>query len=215
MKTTSDNPGKLFEKFGRTANPGDVIFREGDFGDTLYIIQEGAIEIRKKAGNAFKVLTTLKAGEFFGEMALIDKSPRSATAVAVAPCRLLEVTHRSFEYMLEHNLDFTKRLVTELVEKIRNSNQMIFDLLTRNKKHHVANALVRYSREHWDMTTQGNRIEVVPFLEWASTSIGIEREQILGILNGMITAKKILYRDDKGVKYIFLPLNTMRESGNG
>ena len=210
----TDNQGKLFDKFGKTVRNGEAIFREGDFGDTLYILQEGKVEIRKKAGNAFKVLTTLDPGDFFGEMALIDKSPRSATAMAISECRLLEVTHRSFEYMLEHNLDFTKRLVKELVEKIRNSNQMIFDLLTSNKKHHVANALVRYSRDHWDMTTQGNRLEVVPFLEWAASTIGIEKEQILEILNGMIAARKILFSQENDTRFIYIPLKTMSENRN-
>lgn len=201
----SDNPSKLFEKFGRRLGKGEIIFREGDFGDTMYIIQEGEIEIRKRAGQAFKVLSSLRAGDFFGEMALIDKSPRSATAVAIADSALLEVTHRSFEYMLEHNLDFTKRLVRELVEKIRSSNELIYELLTKNKKHRLVNALVRFSRFNWSPTPKGNAIELNPFLEWASGTIGIERQQIITILNNLVKEKGLFLEKRDNRQYLIVP----------
>jgi CRP/FNR family transcriptional regulator, cyclic AMP receptor protein len=70
----------------------EVIFREGDTADALYMIESGRVEIQ--AGR--RVLTILGPGEFFGEMSLIDPSPRSATAVAATDVRLVPVSEKEF-----------------------------------------------------------------------------------------------------------------------
>ena len=75
--------------FGITYRKGDVIFNEGDMGDTMYIIQSGVVEISHiKDGNR-NVLAILEKGNFFGEMALIDSRTRSATATSISRSRLL------------------------------------------------------------------------------------------------------------------------------
>lgn len=65
-----------------TYKDGQVIFEEGSHGDWIYVVQEGEIEISKKAGTERHVIEVLKAGDVFGEMAYIDKEPRSASAAA-------------------------------------------------------------------------------------------------------------------------------------
>jgi CRP-like cAMP-binding protein len=177
---------KIFEKLVRQFPTGAAIFREGDFGDAMYIVQSGEAEVRKKAGDHEKLLYHLNPGDFFGEMALIDRSPRSATVIATTPLVLLEVTMRSFEFMLEKNLDFTKRLVRELVDKIRSSNELITELLTQNKRHRVAGALVSFSRARAKYAPQGNLVRLAEFVPWVCSSTGIERAQVLEILNSFI-----------------------------
>ncbi len=72
---------------------GDVIFAEGDLGDSLYVIVEGEVEIlRKDSGGQQKVIATLAPPEFFGEMSLIDKEDRSATARVKSDCVLIQMT---------------------------------------------------------------------------------------------------------------------------
>jgi CRP-like cAMP-binding protein len=65
-----------------TFRDGQVIFEEGSNGDWIYVVEEGEIEISKKIGGQKIVIEILKEGDVFGEMAYIDKSPRSATAAA-------------------------------------------------------------------------------------------------------------------------------------
>ena len=64
---------------------GDVIFEEGSTGRELYVVLDGAVEIAKVNAGSKTVIITLGKGEFFGEMAVIDGSARSATAIASAP----------------------------------------------------------------------------------------------------------------------------------
>jgi CRP-like cAMP-binding protein len=66
---------KLFERFGREFPPGTVIFKEGDVGNEMYVIQSGKINITKSSRDQEKLLVTLGPGAFFGEMAIINNSP--------------------------------------------------------------------------------------------------------------------------------------------
>jgi CRP-like cAMP-binding protein len=82
--------------FGRVYRRGEVIFEESVPGDEMYIIQSAAVEISRNHGNRRVTLNLLEKGEFFGEMALVDSQPRSATATAVGRTRLLPVSKRIF-----------------------------------------------------------------------------------------------------------------------
>ena len=68
--------------------PGDYVFREGEFGQTAYIIETGTMELTKYTGDEHTVLTELEKGALFGEMAIIDNSARSASARAKTECVL-------------------------------------------------------------------------------------------------------------------------------
>src|ERR1041384_2488641 len=70
---------------------GDVIFRQGDEGSSLFVIEAGAVEISYGDGRARGVLASLFAGQYFGEFSLFDRSPRSATATAAKPSRLVRL----------------------------------------------------------------------------------------------------------------------------
>ncbi|HEC79855.1 MAG TPA: cyclic nucleotide-binding domain-containing protein, partial [Firmicutes bacterium] len=73
---------EVFEKYGKVYKNGEVICKEGDKGDSMYIIYEGAVKITKRAHDKETTLAVLKEGDFFGEMAIIDREPRSASAIA-------------------------------------------------------------------------------------------------------------------------------------
>ena len=70
---------------------GEVLFREGDHGDRLYVLIAGQVHISKRKDNTKEVLATLGVGECFGEMALVDQEPRSADAVSATDCMVIEV----------------------------------------------------------------------------------------------------------------------------
>lgn len=75
----------------RKFSAGEVLFREGDHGDRLYVLIAGQVHIAKRKDNTKEVLATLGVGECFGEMALVDQEPRSADAVAATDCMVIEV----------------------------------------------------------------------------------------------------------------------------
>ena len=72
----------VFERFAVTFQKGDIIFCEYEPGDNFYLIQEGSVQIVKIMGNIEKIIDILYPGEIFGEMAILEEAPRSATAMA-------------------------------------------------------------------------------------------------------------------------------------
>ena len=127
----------LIDRFAKDYEPGTVLFREGDPGDFMYVIQSGSVEIRREIGELERVLAVLPAGEFFGEMALINARPRSATAVVREPSRLLVIEPRTFEAMLRGRVEIAVRLIRTLASRLERANQQIELLLLPNANHRV------------------------------------------------------------------------------
>ena len=95
--------------------PGDVVFAEGDKGDKMYVIRSGEVEILRDG----HVVETLAPGGIFGEMALIDGSPRAATARAKTACELAPITEKSFLFLVHETPFFAIAVMRTLAERLR------------------------------------------------------------------------------------------------
>jgi CRP-like cAMP-binding protein len=100
---------------------GDIIFSQGQPGDVMYIIKEGEVDIR--LGD--KILDTIGPDGFFGEMALIDDAPRSASAVARTDCKLSPVNQKRFLFMVQQTPFFALRLLKAMSARIRRHNDKV------------------------------------------------------------------------------------------
>lgn len=90
----------------RKFSSGEVVFEEGELGDALFVVAGGAVEVlRKNELGELRVIETLEAPEFFGEMSLIDKEQRSATVRARADTVLLQLTAENFAAFRKHHRD--------------------------------------------------------------------------------------------------------------
>jgi CRP-like cAMP-binding protein len=106
---------------------GDVIFEEGSTGRELFVVLDGQIDIVKKNGDSKTVIVTLSKGEFFGEMAVIDGSARSATAVSAAPkTRVMRINHARFVYLVSQQPAFALMVMDALSKRLRASNALTF-----------------------------------------------------------------------------------------
>lgn len=105
----------------RAYKAGEVIFNEGDPADNLYVIQEGTVDIR--LGN--RTLATLRKNDMFGEMALIDKAPRSATAVAVGDASVVPVSEKQFLFLVSHTPYFALSVMRVLADRLRMMNRTL------------------------------------------------------------------------------------------
>ncbi|MCK5735399.1 MAG: cyclic nucleotide-binding domain-containing protein, partial [Spirochaetaceae bacterium] len=92
-----------FERFAKTYKAGQIVFCEYEPGDAFYLIQSGRVKIVKIFGNIEKTIDILKPGEFFGEMALLENAPRSASIIALDDCKLLEFNRNNFEVLMIGN----------------------------------------------------------------------------------------------------------------
>ena len=113
------------------------IFKETDPGDAMFVVLDGTVKIVKLVtGNKFKTLVAMGVGEFFGEMALLDGQPRSASAVAHGTARVLRIGRDEFSALMSENpylgLKVVIRLSRNLVERLRNTNNQVVEMASWN-----------------------------------------------------------------------------------
>ena len=111
----SDSLARLLVGF----EAGQGGFREGDAGSEMYIIEEGQVEIVRGYGPHERRLVLLEAGDFFGEMSVLEDAPRSATARALVPSKLLAVDASTFDLMLRQNSEIAVRMLRTLSHRLR------------------------------------------------------------------------------------------------
>jgi CRP/FNR family transcriptional regulator, cyclic AMP receptor protein len=98
---------------------GDIIFREGDEAHELFVVKSG--EVRIQLGN--RTLAELSANDVFGEMALIDNGPRSATALAVTDVELVAVSEKQFLFLVSQTPYFALKVMRVLAQRLRVTNK--------------------------------------------------------------------------------------------
>jgi CRP-like cAMP-binding protein len=97
---------------------GEILFSEGEKGDCMYVLLEGAVDVRVGG----KTVEQSERGALLGEMALIDGSLRVATVVATEPSRLVRVDERRFNLIIQQNPFFARHVMKVLVDRLRHMN---------------------------------------------------------------------------------------------
>jgi F420-non-reducing hydrogenase small subunit len=115
------------EIFGSFFEKGTVVFREGDLGELMYIIQSGGVEISQLQEGREVVLALLERGDFFGEMALVDQRPRSATVTTIQPTRLLPLSRSSFLERISQDPGVAFHLFKSLSRRVEQATHLLRD----------------------------------------------------------------------------------------
>jgi CRP-like cAMP-binding protein len=126
----------------RSYEKNSMIFSEGENGDELYIIKTGSVKIVKIVDDNEVLLAVLKAGDIFGEMALLESKPRAASAVAYENCRVTAVNKANFELMITQEPQMIARLTTLLAERIWSIYRQLANTLIDNPQGRMYDALV-------------------------------------------------------------------------
>ncbi|WP_437681056.1 Crp/Fnr family transcriptional regulator [Sorangium sp. So ce131] len=147
-----------FARYGREYVPGDVLFREGESGDVMFVIQSGAVRITKSVAGEDKLLAVLGPGEFVGEMAILNQKPRNATATVTEPSRCLVIEARKLETMLQSNAEIAFRLIKKLAKRLDAADALVDILMHRDPKARVMLALARHAEAFGQHTPEGIRI---------------------------------------------------------
>ncbi len=124
----------LFWKFGQEFPKGTILFREGEPGREMYIIQRGKVQVRKKVGATEKVLAELGEGEFLGEMALLLGVNRSATVEVMEDSRILVVQPEAFESLLKSNIEIALKMLKKMAARLLALDQYFELALLEEKK---------------------------------------------------------------------------------
>ncbi len=180
------NEDVLFQKLGRVFPPGTVLFKEGETGREMYVIQSGRIRISKNVRGEEQVLATLPAGEFFGEMAILNNKPRSATATTVEECKMLVIDPKTFELMLKNNIEIAVRMIKKLSQRLQEADDQIESLLYKDANSRVVHTLTRAADSSGKQVEDGIKINMS--VEDLASKTGLEPEQ----------AREIIGRLEKG-----------------
>ena len=110
---------------GRLYNDGEVIIRQGESGDCLYVIQKGKVEVIDESGESEMKLAELGETEFFGEMGLFEKDVRSATVKAIGETKVLTIDKRNFYQTIQKDPSIAYRLLEKLSNRLRETNNKL------------------------------------------------------------------------------------------
>lgn len=147
-------------RFSRELQPGSVLFREGDEGNEMFVIQAGHLRITKRIAQGEKILATLGPGEFVGEMAILNAKPRTATAVVTddGPARVLAIDSKRFEQMIAHNREIVFRLIKRLAARLDSADALIEILMHKDPKARLVRALARHAESFGEPRQDGVRV---------------------------------------------------------
>jgi len=176
----SQGQREVFSRFGAEYQPGELLFREGDPGDEMYIIQEGRVKLFKLIRGTKKVLQTVGPGEFFGEMSVLNRRPRSLSAEAAAYVRVLRFPHEGFEKLVVNNTGLANRIIRTLAERLQNADNHIENLLYHDIESRVINALLQIAEDKGLPADVGVRVNITP-REMAET-MGIDVTQVKRVI---------------------------------
>ncbi|MBI5181659.1 MAG: Crp/Fnr family transcriptional regulator [Nitrospirae bacterium] len=182
------NGGHLFERFGKTIPKGTVLFREGDLGQEMYIIQGGKVKISKRVRNIEKTLSIIGKGEFFGEMAILNDKPRSATGEVIEDSEILVIDRNTFETMIKGNAEIALRIIKKLAQRLQEADNQIENLMIKDNTSRVVNLLAKIAKDKGIDTVMGG-VVIDNTTEDMASMLGMAREQVDKILEKIVKSR--------------------------
>lgn len=185
-----------FERFAKKYAPGQVVISEFEPGDTFYLIQRGSVQLMKYVNGTEKNLDILKPGEFFGEMAILDNSPRSATCMAKTSVKCLEFSKENFESIVTGNAVLALNLLKLFCKRIYDQRRRFKILAIKDLQARIADVFILLD----EMNPPNNSnersrkfyVNTGDIAHWAGLSFEITREEI----NRLVEKRKIeVYND--------------------
>ena len=119
-------------ELGRLYADNERIVNEGDMGEEMFVLQTGKVKITKNSPTGEMTLTVLESGSIFGEMALFDKTPRSANVVAVGQARILSIDKKKLFKTINRDPTLVFKILNSLSSRVRTLSNEVMEL--RNNK---------------------------------------------------------------------------------
>jgi CRP/FNR family cyclic AMP-dependent transcriptional regulator len=127
---------------------GQIIFQQGDDGDAMFLVESGLVKISAESADGQEaILTEIRPGETFGELALLDGAPRSATATALADTVTLRLPRQAFDELLDTDAAFPRRIMESLAHELRRATHHVGELHFLDLPGRLASRLARMARE--------------------------------------------------------------------
>ncbi len=181
---------QLFARFGKTCPAGTVLFREDERGDTMYVVQSGRVRITKEGKDGQKTLAVLGAGEFFGEMAILNNKPRTASAEVVEDARLLVLDGKTFEQMVVSNTEIAVRLIKKMARRLDSALALVEILMHRDPKARVILGLSREAEVNGQEREDGS-VFIPLALDALAENVGLHVNQVTEVLKRLARLRMV------------------------
>lgn len=176
----------------RTFKAGTILFRENEIGTTFYLVVSGAVKIytTNKHGED-KIMSILSVGDSFGELALLDGKPRSATAQAIEDTKVLSLSAKQFQQLLKDHFDINLSILKQLSARLRETNQQVQDLTYMDARQRVVKNLIKLANDHGSRNGTIVQIQIKLNYNELSQLAGVPKTLVFQVLHEL-QSKRIL-----------------------
>lgn len=189
----------LFEKYGKSYKPGEIIFCEYEPGDDFYLILDGHVRITKIVSDNEKTLDMMGPGDIFGEMAILEQQPRSATVIAQDDVRVLVFNRENFELILKSNPQMALKLLKIFCKRIYDAKRQLMILTLEGDEYRVADVFVMMAEKQGIPLDQRAKVEIKLTPEEIANMCAIPVDNCIKVLKQYARGGKIDLFDDRVV----------------
>jgi CRP/FNR family cyclic AMP-dependent transcriptional regulator len=184
---------QLSQRFGRVFPKGTVLFRDGEPGKEMFVLQQGRVNVSKKVGEVEKILASMGPGEFLGEMSILNNKPRSATATCAEDSKLLVIDAKTFEAMIRGNAEIAIRMIKKLAGRLAEADDQIENLLFADASSRVVHFLAT-AAEKAPKGPGGHKVAMPP--KELPGRVGVRADQVDGVLMKLLKSQIVSVEPD-------------------
>jgi CRP/FNR family transcriptional regulator, cyclic AMP receptor protein len=173
-------PDEQLQRFSREYAPGAEICREGQVGEEMYIIQKGKVRVSKRFAGKTHVVTVLEKGDFFGEMAIVNRIQRTATVTAIDEVELLVFDREGLQNLIARNTKIAMTIIDKLCRRLQNANIKIQHLVKKDA-HGLIALHLRYLFQELPGGSPSTAYQKC--LDDISLSLELPMEEVRGVLD--------------------------------
>ncbi len=187
----------MFNRFMKTFRKGDIIFCEWEPGDTFYLIQSGRVQIVRIIGELEKNIDVLYPGEVFGEMAILEEAPRSATTIAMDEVKALEFNRENFEVLMMGNPQIAMKLLKLFIKRIYDQKRRFMILTLGDTEARVADVFLMLAENQAVDPSTADSMDFKTSVDDISHWAGIPTGQCREVLNHFVALRRIEIHPDR------------------
>jgi CRP-like cAMP-binding protein len=186
------------DRFARDYAAGSVVFEERDEANCMYVVQRGEVEIIRHSGAEARLVAIIPAGEFFGEMGLINGRPRTATARVRRDARLLQLDADTFEAMVKSRKEIAIRMIKTMSARLERANDQVELLLLQDPTHRVVECLRQLAENYGEPNEDGSAVHVPVSLDELAASVTLSVDETTDILQKLALARLVVHSSEAG-----------------
>jgi CRP/FNR family cyclic AMP-dependent transcriptional regulator len=190
------NPS-LTQRFGKIYQNQEIIFSEYEPGDTFFLIQTGKVQIVKIMGEIEKTLDVLEPGEIFGEMAILEDIPRSATAMALGRVQLLEFPRENFQVLMQGNPAIALKLLKLFTKRIYDQKRRFMILTLTEVDAKIADVFIMLAEKETSNLASRDAMEIHATIDDIAHWAGIPPVKCKTVIDHFIVQGRIEVHEDR------------------